>query len=505
MKSTGSNGMLFGQTIEPQGIDNTTKAVTTVGGTSMLQAHSRLNSAVIDTPHAVSHGGQEPEIDALHRRCGVYTKPAVVRRILDAVGWTDSVDLSGSRLLEPGAGKGEFVVEAARRLVASCRLHGVNVSTANLSGRIEAFEVHFGAADEARSRTEAVLRKLEVHHRTAKACAEAWVVNADFLLTAPSREGFTHAVGNPPYIRWSKIPANLKAKYTDRLPREMTGGDLFLPFLDRALEQLSPGGRCGFLCSDRWRYMAFAEAFRRKWLPVLDVISEDSLSAGEAFVSDVDSYPMILIASRRRERVPVTCDHLTRKGRTLGDLGYMIKVGPALGHTPAFVLQPHEKDVEPELLRPWIDTSEIAEGQIRWRGQRVIAMDRDQGKPVDLRQFPLLVNRLERFSGKLKQRSIVRNGTDWYRTIDRVRARDWDRPKLLVPELAKIPRVAVDRSGAIPSHGVYAIFAPDDDVETLYERLRDGKLAQSLVGISPKVKGGYLRCYKRFLSAIRLP
>ena len=471
----------------------------------MLQAHSRLNDVAIDTPRSLDHGGQEREIDALHSRCGVYTKPAVVRRILDAVGWTDSVDLSGSRLLEPGAGNGEFVVEVARRLVTSCRRHGVNISTANLSGRIEAFEVHSGAADEARSRTEATLRKLEVHRRTAEACAKTWVVNKDFLLTDLSRGDFTHAVGNPPYIRWAKIPAKLKATYVDRLPREMTGGDLFLPFLDRALEQLRPRGQCGFLCSDRWRFMAFAEAFRRRWLPALDVISEDSISACEAFVSDVDSYPTILIALKRPERLPATCDHLTRKGQTLGDLGYMIKVGPALGHTPAFVLQPHEKDVEPELLRPWIDTSEIAEGQIRWRGQRVIAMDRDQGKPVDLRQFPLLENRLERFAGKLKQRSIVRNGTDWYRTIDSVRARDWNRPKLLVPELAKIPRVAIDRSGAIPSHGVYAIFAPNDDVETLYERLRDGKLAQALEGISPKVKGGYLRCYKRFLSAIRLP
>lgn len=504
MKSTGSNGMLFGQAIEPQGIDNTTTAVTTVGGTSMLQAHSRLNSAVIDTPDAVSHGGQEREIDALHRRCGVYTKPAVVRRILDAVGWTDSIDLSGSRLLEPGVGNGEFVVEAARRLVASCRLHGVNISTANLSRRIEAFEVHSGAVDEARSRTEAVLRKLEVHHRTAKACAKAWVVNADFLLTAPSREGFTHAVGNPPYIRWSKIPANLKAKYTDRLPSEMTGGDLFLPFLDRALEQLGPGGRCGFLCSDRWRYMAFAEAFRRKWLPVLDVISEDSLTAGEAFNSDVSSYPAILIASKRPKRMPATCDQWTRKGQTLDELGYLIRVGPALGHTSAFVLQPHENDVEPELLQPWIDSTEISEGAIRWRGRHVIAMDRDDGKQVDWREFPLLKSRLERFKGKLRQRSIVRNGTAWYRTIDRVRARDWDRPKLVVPELAKIPRIAIDRSGAIPSHGVYAIFAPDDDVDTLYEKLRDGKLAQALEGISPKVKGGYLRCYKRFLSAVRL-
>ena len=466
----------------------------------MFQGHTSSDTAraVPDT----AGGGLEREIDALHRRCGVYTKPAVVRRILDAVDWRHAADLSRSRLLEPATGNGEFIVEAARRLVASCRGHGVEISASSLSDRIRAFELHSDEADEARSRVRSVLRELGVHWRTADACAKAWVLNADFLRIALSRDGFTHVVGNPPYIRWSRIPARLKAEYTDRLPCEMTGGDLFLPFLDRSLEQLLPGGRCGFLCSDRWRFMAFAEGFRRKWLPALDVLSEDSLSAREAFVSDVGAYPTVLIASRRPEKVPAARGRSIRKGKTLGELGYVVKVGPALGHTPAFVLEPQETDVEPELLRPWIDGSEIKEGVVRWRGRHVIVMHGDDGKPVDPERFPMLAARLKRFASELRRRSIVRNGADWRRTIDRVRAGDWTRPKLVVPELAKIPRLAIDRSGGIPSHGVYAIFAQDDDVDALYERLRDGKLARALEGISPRVKGGYVRCYKRFLLAI---
>ena len=451
--------------------------------------------AVSDAPDDRRTG----EVDALHRRCGVYTKPAVVRRILDAVGWRETADLSGARLLEPAAGDGAFVVEAARRLVASRRRRGGAVSAAALSGRILAFELHSRAADEARSRIRIALRELGVHPQTARACAGAWIRNADFLLAAPSRRRFTHVVGNPPYIRWSKIPAGLKAAYTDRLPPEMTGGDLFLPFLDRALERLRPGGRCGFLCSDRWRFMAFAEGFRRKWLPALDILSEDSLPAAEAFVSDVGAYPSILIASRRPRRAPAIRRDPARNEKTLGDLGYIVKVGPALGHTPAFVLEPHEKDVEPELLRPWISGAEITEGAIHWRGRRVIVMHCDNGALVDLERFPLLGARLRRFTDRLRRRSIVRNGAAWYRTIDRIRARFWMRPKLLVPEIAKVPRLAIDRFGAIPSHGVYAIFAPDDNVDALYEKLRDGGLARALEGISPKVKGGYVRCYKRFL------
>ena len=424
------------------------------------------------------------------------------------MGWTHDADLSQARLLEPAAGNGEFVVEAARSLVGSFRQYGVKLSTANLADRIEAFELHRAAADEARSRVGSALRELEVHHRTAKACANAWIASADFLLVVRSRAGFTHVVGNPPYIRWSKIPPGLRSTYNLRLPRDMTGGDLFLPFLDHALGQLRPRGRFGFVCSDRWRFMAFAEVFRRKWLPALDIVSEDSISASEAFVSDVGSYPTILIAtkrSKRAKRTPVVHTRSGGQGETLGEAGYVVRVGPALGHTPAFVLDPHENDVESEILRPWIDGSEVVDGNVYWRGRRVITMHTDDGKLIDLKEFPMLAARLERFANNLRRRSIVRNGATWYRTIDRVRAQDWKRPKLVVPELAKTPRLAVDLSGAVPSHGVYAIFAPDDDVDSLYAKLRDGRLARCLEGISPKVKGGYIRCYKRFLLAVRLP
>ena len=446
------------------------------------------------------------EIEALHRRCGVYTKPDVVARILDAVGWRSSKNLSKMRLLEPAAGDGAFVVEAARRLVAACVRYRVELRISLLADRIRAYELHPGEVQQARTKVIDALRKSGVHRRTAEACARAWILNEDFLLATRPRKMFTHAVGNPPYIRWSKIPVQLKAEYEARLPREIIGGDLFIPFLHLGLEYLQPTGKCGFLCSDRWRFMAFAEAFRAKWLPRLDIQSEQVLPASDAFVKDVDSYPTILIASKRPEKQKARKKAVSNKtnGKTLKGLGYVVKVGPALGHTPAYVLESDEKDVETKMLHPWIDGSEITEGAIAWRGRRVITMYGQDGKLVELKRFPLLKARVERFRENLKQRSIVINGAPWFRPIDRVCATDWARPKLLIPELARVPRLAIDRSGAIPSHGVYAIFAPNDDIEALYEKLRDGRLAKALEGIAPKVKGGYVRCYRRFLLMVRV-
>ena len=471
--------------------------------------------------------GESEAVDALHRRCGVYTTPEVAGRILDAVGWCADADLRSARLLEPSAGDGEFVVQAAERLVASCRANGTEPKIDVLRDRIVAFELHPDAARKARSRVVGRLRELGLHHRTAEACGEAWIRSADFLLSdvsecgepRDSREsgdsgepcdsgesGYTHVAGNPPYVRWSKIPAVLKTVYEMHLAPEMTRGDLFLPFLDRALDALQPGGRCGFLCSDRWRYTVSARSFRCKWLPLLDIVSNDPIDATEAFTTrNVSTYPTILIASKRstprRERSPMVA---RRAGRTLKELGCTVKVGPALGVTSAFVLGPEEDGVEAEILVPWVASSEVLEGAVRWGGRRVAVMFDDAGHLIDPHWFPGLARRLEAFAPALKSRSIVRNGAPWYRTIDRVRASDWSRPKLLVPELAKVPKVAIDRSGAVPSHGVYAIFACDDRVEAIYEKLRAGRLARALEGIAPRVKGGYVRCYRRFLSMIRV-
>lgn len=444
------------------------------------------------------------EVATLHERCGVYTKPRVVASILDQIGWRADNDLSSARLLEPAAGDGAFLVETARRLIESFIRHRVDLTARNLADRVLAFELHPVEVDKARRRLILLLREQGIHHQTANACAQAWILNQDFLLAELPAAGFTHTVGNPPYIRWSKIPLGLKQQYERCIAKNMVGGDLFIPFLDRALTVLRSDGKCGFLCSDRWKYMAFAEAFRKKWLPNLDIVSERSMNATDVFVKDVHSYPTIIIASKRSAKKRLRRRPNPSAGHSLEELGCAVRVGPALGHTPAFVLAPDENDVEHELLQPWVSASEVMEGAITWRGRHVIAMNQPDGKLINIDHYPMLKRRLTGFRKQLEKRSIVKNGSPWFRPIDRVIPKIWSRPKLLVPELAKVPRVAIDRSGVIPSHGVYAIFAQDDEIDRLYERLSGGRLADALANVAPTIKGGYFRCYRRFLLMIRV-
>ena len=440
-------------------------------------------------------------VEDLHQLCGVYTKSSLVKRLLDHARWTQTADLRNARLLEPGAGDGAFLVEAVTRLVASLLRRGVRLDIGSLRGRILAYELVPAEADKARARIAMKMRALGVHQATAWACARAWVRTEDFLLAELPQNGFTHIVGNPPYVRWAKLPATYAATYAERLPKEAARGDLYLPFLHRSFEHLAAHGRCAFVCSDRWRYTVYAEGFRKRWRSTMHFTTEAAGHPTDIFERDVYVHPEILVAERdsapRRAKRRAT-------GQTLAELGCTIRVGPALGVTPAFVLDSNEDDVEDELLCRWLDTRDVRDGGIEWSGRRVVSLYDTDGRLLDIENYPRLAARLCRFEDRLRRRYIVRNGAIWYRTIDKVVQAKWSAPKLLVPEIAKLPRVAIDRSGAIPSHGVYAIFAEDGDVERVYDRLRDGKLARALAPIAPKVKGGYTRCYRRFLAAMRM-
>ena len=424
-------------------------------------------------------------------------------RLLDRVGWSREANLADARLLEPSAGDGAFLVEAVTRLVASFRRHSISLRIETLRERVLAYELVPAEANKARARIIAAMKASGVHHATAHACARAWVKTGDFLLADGLTSPFSHIVGNPPYVRWSKLPDSIAAAYCGKLPRSIARGDLYLPFLHRSFELLHPRGRCAFVCSDRWRYTLYADDFRTRWQSVLEIGTEPAGNPKDIFDRDVYVHPEILTATPLPTSKPPKTQRRVR-GKTLAELGCTIRVGPALGVTAAFVLEPGDASIEGELLHRWIDAQEVHDGDIRWRGRRVVSPFDERGKIIEIDEYPLLAARLKRFSDRLRARYIVRNGAVWYRTIDKVLPAAWSPPKLLIPDIAKTPRVAVDRTGAVPSHGIYAIFSHSLDIEDVYDRLRDGKLAKALAPIAPKVKGRYTRCYRRFLAMITI-
>ena len=61
-------------------------------------------------------------------RGAIHTKPEVAEFILDLMGWDANANLSDSRLLEPSAGEGDFVIPAASRLLDQCQPNDMRIS-----------------------------------------------------------------------------------------------------------------------------------------------------------------------------------------------------------------------------------------------------------------------------------------------------------------------------------------------------------------------------------------
>ena len=439
----------------------------------------------------------------VHDRTSVYTRVEQVDCVLDAVGWKSDADLSGKVLVEPCAGNGAFLVVVAKRLVESTRRRNKPFCADGIAAQVLAWELNPAAADEARAAVREVFRAAKLSERSATYIADSWVRTGDFLLADIELGCVDVVVGNPPYMRWSRIPAAMRRRYETTLPRDVTRGDLLLPFLDRGVDLLMAGGRLGFVISDRWLHAAYAASWRERAMPHLKIRERASLAADVAFETPADAYAERLIIERRSWAMRADAGP---QERLIGS-DFEIRVGPALGCTPAYVLSPDELDtVEPELLRPWIDGREVQEGAVHWGGRKIITLYDVGGGLIDLAKYPKAEKRLARFGERLKGRSIITKGAGpWWRPIDRLAPDPWSRPKLLLPELAKTPRIAYDGSGMIPSHGVYAIFHCMDDetaLRRLYRQLQRGGLARALEGKAPKVKGGYVRCYKSILRRI---
>ena len=173
-------------------------------------------------------------------RGAIYTRAEVVEFILDLAGYTPEKSLASMHLLEPSFGSGDFLLGAIRRLLVSAQREAAPPS--NLVRAIRAVELHRDTFTSTRFRVLEVLSDSGFDPVDAAMLADAWLINADFLLEhfdAP----FDFVVGNPPYVRQEMISAPLLAEYRQRYSTLFDRADLYVPFIEKSLNLLNPAAR----------------------------------------------------------------------------------------------------------------------------------------------------------------------------------------------------------------------------------------------------------------------
>lgn len=508
--------------------------------------------AVLDvcaTPSVESAQLRLADVASIHAHCAVYTEPRVAAAILDRIGWTAGADLRGRRLLEPAFGDGSFLLPAVERLIASLRRHRA-CDEPRLLDAIVAFEFDRRTADALTVRVVELLKAAGLSIEAAARVAAAWLRCEDFLL-ADDPPAFSDVVGNPPYMRWSKVPATLKLAYEQRLPAYAARGDLCLAFICRAVRLLREDrGRVAFLCADRWLRCAYGADARAELERAARLSLHLEVHDVRVFVGSrkVGAYAAITILDRHRRGEAVvaratsiddlckrllpeagraSASHASRLKTTggailaaaglaaafsrivestpvLADVGIDVRCGMALGCAPVFVVDGETK-IEKSRLVPWVRTRDLCEdGTVETSSWLIDVWNDDEGL-VNLKRFPVLRAHLESHRAALTKRTCVATPEQWYRTIDRMNRARVNAPKILIAGMAKFSRTALSGGGAQPSNATYSISSNEWPLAALFAVFRSGALDVFAAVLSPRFAGGVKRFDGNLLRQVRLP
>ncbi|MBI5283037.1 MAG: Eco57I restriction-modification methylase domain-containing protein [Candidatus Solibacter usitatus] len=494
----------------------------------------------------------------IEERGAIFTRREVVDFILDLVGYTADRPLHRLHLLEPSFGDGDFLLPAIERLIEawgrSAESSGDDVLA--LGDSIRAVELHGATFEKTRSKVVEFLEGKGMEKASARALADRWLIHGDFLLV-PLDAGFDVVIGNPPYVRQELIPDVLLAEYRARYSTIYDRADLYIPFIERSLRSLVPGGQLGFICADRWMKNRYGG-------PLRQLVSDDfhlkvfvDMVNTPAFRTDVIAYPAITVISRERaattriaHQPAIEKQALSALARellgvhgtgeavrdlagvvagaepwilgaadqfglvrrlencfpTIEEAGCKVGIGVATGADQAFIGPFDELDVEPDRKLPLAMTGDILDGVVKWRGFGVINPFADEGGLVDLERYPRLRRYLDARREQIAGRHVAqKTPAHWYRTIDRIYPALAQTPKLLIPDIKGEAHVVYEGGHLYPHHNLYYLTSGTWDLKALQAVLLSG-IARLFVSIySTKMRGGYLRFQAQYLRRIRVP
>jgi hypothetical protein len=191
---------------------------------------------------------------------------------------------------------------------------------------------------------------------------------------------------------------------------------------------------------------------------------------------------------------------------TLEEAACKVGIGVATGADKAFIGDFDSLDVEPDRKLPLVGTRDILTGEVHWRGQGVINPFADDGRLVDLRQYPRLRHYLEARKDAIAGRHCAqKTPTSWYRTIDRIFPALAKRPKLLIPDIKGEAHIVFERGQLYPHHNLYYVTSKEWNLRALQAVLLSDVTRLFVSTYSTKMRGGYFRFQAQYLRRIRIP
>lgn len=463
------------------------------------------------------------------RQGDVFTSPAVVGYMLDISGYTSDRDLSAVTVIEPSCGEGEFVLEIILRLWESSKRFHFNMDKA-IGRCLSCFDI-----DEEKIRVCIQrIRSLNLNFKLD----ESIFRGEDFLLADVQKADLV--IGNPPYVRHEQITQELKDRYRLLFSTFRYRADLYIPFFEKSLSLLKPGGKHCFICSNRWIKNQYGYYLRNRIASFFDLQTLINLEKVNPFQQEVSAYPAISLISNRPpgsyfqyveveslKDLPLSAQRMERyampqngdwgesfnrishplKLTTIEEQGFKIGIGVATGADKIFIGHHLPDLVERELLLPLLLSKDIKGNCLNWSGNYLFNPFDRKGEIIDLSQFPKARSYLKLHQEKLQGRYVAKkNPLSWYRTIDRIYIDLLAEPKVLLPDISANNRILIDTGHFYPHHNLYYITGGDiNALKILSAFLMSEFIVSQLSGFSHTMKGGYLRWQSQYVRKLKIP
>ena len=454
----------------------------------------------------------------------VPTSPEVVRYMLDMVGYTADKDLSDTIILEPSCGEGEFIVEIVCRLMESARHFGFDAQAAFVKC-VYGYDI----VEEKIQRCRQRLSYLGLDPTNSHVCV------CDFLSARVPEVDLV--VGNPPYVRYENIPADQLDYIKKTFPTFHYRADLYIPFFEKTLRLLKPGGKHCFICANRWLKNEYGKKLRRLVALCFRLEIIINLERSDAFQENVLAYPAItLISNNTRsqtfdyaevERVAELTNHNSAERitpdddewsdafihtdysqlYTIEELGFKIGIGVATGADSIFVSSELPGLVESELLLPALNAKDLRGDTMSWHQEYLLNPYTPSGELISLSRYPQAARYLESYKEKLAGRHVARKNTSkWYKTIDRINPQLRTEAKILLPDMSGNRYIFVDEGQFYPLHNLYYVTGHSvRKLKILSAILMSDIIRQQIGSITNNMNGGFPRWQSQYLRKLKVP
>lgn len=444
-------------------------------------------------------------IERLHDATAYYTAEPVVAELLDHLDWPRA----GRRLVDTSCGDGAFLGAALQRLLAAAP----TISDGRIVHLIQGWEIHGAAACEARERLERILVASGRGSARATATAEALVVHGDFLTQGPQTPTWDCVTGNPPFLRYTNLPIELREQYERLLP-DHSQHDMLHSFIDRCTLVLRDGGEIGLVTSDRWLFSLCAAALREavgRRLGIDHLVRLDSSSSFYRSKSRKSGQPprihpvLVVLRDAARCPMPLTrlpvypeADDSAFKGcPTLAEVA-KVRLAPWLGPHGIFVVDEAQAATLPrETLVPVVDTDNMKGGVLSPPTRYAIRTHRGvEPTAAVMRHLDAQLHRMPR----TKRREVQR----WLppESFERM---DLSQPSLLIPRIAASLRPVRVPAGVLPiDHGISIVTAGTTTLDAIETALRRPEAEAWVRARAPRLENGYASLTTTLLRSLPL-